>query len=118
MAKHKGRHTELRPAWSATAAAAAAAAAAVSLGDVASAATGAAEEEGGEDGLCVCAVCGWRFPTDAALAAHMVGWQPVAEHLTHACAHCCATFGSERAKKQHENFCSGGDASAAGAADS
>ena len=109
MAKHKGRHTELRPAWSA-------AAAAVSLGDVASAATGAAEEEGGEDGgedgcfLCVCAVCGWRFPTDAALAAHMVGWQPVAEHLTHACVHCGATFGSERAKKQHENFCSGGDA--------
>ena len=107
MAKHKGRHTELRPAWSA-----ASAAAAVSLGDVASAATGAAAEEGGEDEcfLCVCAVCGWRFPTDAALAAHMVGWQPVAEHLTHACAHCCATFGSERAKKQHENFCSGGDA--------
>ena len=106
MAKHKGRHTELRPAWSA-----ASAAAAVSLGDVASAATGAAEEEGGEDGcMCMCAVCGWRFATEAALAAHMVGWQPVAEHLTHACAHCCATFGSERAKKQHENFCSGGDA--------
>ena len=67
--------------------------------------------------VCVCAVCGWRFATDAALAAHMEGWQPVAEHLTHACAHCCATFGSERAKKQHENFCSGGDA-AAGATNS
>ena len=104
MAKHKGRHTELRPAWSA-----AANATAVSLGDVASAATGAVEEEGGEDG-CVCAVCGWRFATDAALTAHMEGWQPVAEHLTHACAHCGATFGSERAKKQHENFCIGGDA--------
>ena len=104
-AKHRGRHTVLRPAWSAAAGADGVGAHAPLTAPGSNA--GGSESEG-EEGLA-CAVCGWCFPTATALAAHMEGWQPVAELRAHACSHCGVGFASERAKKQHENFCEAAD---------
>jgi hypothetical protein len=90
VAKHSGSYTSLKPEW------------------VASNIVESNSRLQSENSTTVhaCDICGLAFDDAAQLEMHMEGWSPIApSSISFDCGICASSFASERALRQHENFC-------------